>query len=122
MEVDEAMFYSSIKNLFLRENVDHHITVLVHLTGNYFPSLFNYIFFKAIFRGLERTKTFQEMIELLNRTNIRLKLIEIITLYVDMYAYITYRDYLVHVYKFFPNTQNLDPVYQLEGHSYGEEL
>ncbi|XP_074326834.1 uncharacterized protein LOC141664776 [Apium graveolens] len=30
--VDQAMFYNSVQNLFLRQNIDHHLAVLAHIS------------------------------------------------------------------------------------------
>lgn len=120
--VDQALYYNSIRSLFLNENVPHHLDVLSSLSGNHFPSYFCFIFFKTINRTFHRDQSVQEMYELLNQTHLRYRIIELIKYLEEMYCYLFERDHLLPIYKFCPNARNKQPIYQLEGHPLGDEM
>lgn len=122
MEVEQAMFYDSVQKLFLHENVDHHLSILANLSGSHFPSSFSFTFFRAIYKPFEREDTVRQMCQILNENYLRSKLLDIVRLLEEIYYNITEVDYLLPVYKFCPNARNKDPVYQIEGEPFGEEL
>lgn len=121
-DVEQANFFNSSRNLLLRQDVDHHLSVLSDLSGNHFPSRFSYLFFKAIYRTFERNQTAEEMSVLLNTAHLKNRIIEQINFLCDMYFGMSEFDNLLPVYKFCPNARNLDPIYQIEGIPLGDEL
>lgn len=46
--VDQALYYNSIRCLFLNQDVQYHLHVLSSLSGNHFPSCFCFIFLKQL--------------------------------------------------------------------------
>ena len=120
--VDQAMYYNSVRSLFLNQNVPHHLAVLSSLSGNHFPSSFCFIFFKAINRTFHRDESVEEMCQLLNQTHLKSRLLELIKYLQEMYTFLFEKDYLLPIYKFCPNARNKEPIFQLEGHPLGEEL
>lgn len=121
-KVDQAMYYHVVRSLFLNQDVNHHLNVLSSLSGNHFPSSFCFIFFKAINRTFHRDETVEEMFEMLNQTNMRSRLVEVINYLEEMYTFLFEKDYLLPIYKFCPNARSKKPIYQLEGQPFGEEL
>lgn len=120
-DVEQAKFYNSTRKLFLREDVQQHLSVLSDLSGNHFPSRFSYLFFKAIYRTFQRNETAMEMNTLLNNTYLRNRIIEQMSFLQDMYFNISEVDYLLPVFKFCPNARNPNPMYQVDGVPLGDE-
>ncbi|KAL1805498.1 hypothetical protein ACET3Z_028566 [Daucus carota] len=122
LEIDQAMFYNSVQNLFRRQDVNQHLNVLSRISGSHFPSSFAFVFFKAVYRPSVSNETAEEMVQLLNANWLRSRLLDLIKLLEDMYCYIkTERDYLLPAKKFCPNARNLEPLNRFEGNPFEEE-
>ncbi|KAL1805500.1 hypothetical protein ACET3Z_028568 [Daucus carota] len=123
LEIDQAMFYNSVQNLFRRQDVNQHLNVLSRISGSHFPSSFAFVFFKAVYRPSVSNETAEEMVQLLNANWLRSRLLDLIKLLEDMYYYIiTERDYLLPARKFCPKARNLEPLNRFEGNPFEEEL
>lgn len=121
-DVEQAKFFNSTRNLFRRQDVQHHLSVLAALSGNHFPSRFSYLFFKAIYRTFERSETTEEMSNLLNITYLRSRIIEQMDFLQDLYFPMSEIDYLLPVFKFCPHARNPDPIYSVDGPPLGVEI
>ena len=120
--VTQALFFNSTTCLFLQQGVDEHISVLSNLAGNHFPSSFSFLFFKAIYRPFELAETAEQMFVFVKQSRLMSSIKHLMSLMQDIYFRLFEYDYLLPVYKFCPNARNLDPIYQIDGPPFMDEL
>lgn len=121
IHVVQACYFNSSKKLLKQQSVQHHLSVLHNQSTVHFPSYFNYLVFKAIYRPFELSVTVKQMFEIVKNDKLKYKVWSL------MYFLASLKDddegeMLMPVFKFCPNSRHPEPFYVKKWPPWDEDI